>query len=120
MNTKSLLMGIVTGGIAAAAATFLTAPAPGKETRNYVVENKDVWKKQVLELKEDVQSIAKSITELTKEGKETLPVFIKDIKILIQSWKEEISPNEEQLKDDLQSIQDTLQQLEASIDGKEK
>lgn len=120
MNTKSLLFGLVTGGLAAAVATLLSAPASGKETRRYLVENKETWKKQLLELKDDLQNVAKSITVLSKEGKDELKVFIQDIKILIDSWKKEIAPNEEHLKNELQSIQDTLVKLESGLDIKGK
>ncbi|MDZ5470205.1 YtxH domain-containing protein [Bacillus sp. 31A1R] len=115
MKTKTLLLGFIVGGIAAGVTTLLSAPASGKETRNYIKENSNQWRNQLLDLKISLLDLKNSTTSATKEGKEVISTFISDVKILLADWQEDINPNQEQLKFELNSIQETVNELESQI-----
>ncbi|WP_019153353.1 YtxH domain-containing protein [Robertmurraya massiliosenegalensis] len=115
MNKKSLLMGFLIGGISAGVATLLSAPSSGKETRTYMKENTQIWKEQILELTSDLDRLKSSFTVLTKEGKDGISSFIKDVKILVETWKIDMKPHEEQLKKELQTLQNSIQELESTM-----
>ncbi|MEK4149069.1 YtxH domain-containing protein [Robertmurraya sp. FSL W8-0741] len=115
MNKKSFMLGLLIGGISAGVAALLSAPASGKESRIFIKENTHIWKQQLFELAHDLEKIKTSISALTKEGKDTLSSFIKDVKILLETWQIEMKPHEEQLKNELHSIQKTIQELESSL-----
>lgn len=120
MKGKSLLLGFLVGGVAAGITTLLTAPASGKDTRKYIVENKDSLKEQLSILKENVSEVSQSISSLTKEGKEGIGAFIQDIKTLTEAWKTDIAPHQEQLKKELQALQESLNDLELKLESSKK
>ncbi len=109
------MLGLLIGGISAGVAALLSAPASGKETRTYIKENTHMWKQQLLELTHDLEKIKASLVVLTKEGKDNISSFLKDVKILLETWQLEMKPHEEQLKKELHSIQKTIQELESSL-----
>lgn len=115
MKVKSILYGFVIGGVSAGIAAIFSAPLSGKETRYYLKKNKDDIMTEVLEIKLDLVNMKNSITTLTKEGKEGILSFIQEVKVLIETWKNEVRPHQEQIKNEIEIIQEKIQELEASI-----
>lgn len=120
MKTRSLWYGFLIGSISAGIATLLAAPSSGRETRQYLKENKEDIMKQLLEIKINLNELKNSISVLSKEGKVGITAFIQDSKTLIESWQSDIKPNQEKLKNELQSIKETIQELETSIQSPRK
>lgn len=118
MNGKSLAMGFIIGSVAAGITTLLAAPASGKETKNYLKEHKDEWLDALLEMKGNLNELKGAIAVLSKEGKENITAFVQDVKILVESWQEEIKPNQEIIQSELKAIQNTIQEIESSIETK--
>ncbi|MFO1442765.1 YtxH domain-containing protein [Bacillus sp. Bva_UNVM-123] len=115
MRTKSLLLGFLIGGAAASISTLLAAPVSGKEARQYVKKNTDLIKNQLMDLKEQLTSLTSLAITATKEGKETISAFSSDIKTSINSWKQEIIPNQQAIQKELQEIETAIQELEAKL-----
>jgi len=113
MKIKSLFIGLVTGSVLAGAATLLTAPTSGKETRERIKKNKDEIAFTLMELKEKAAAVKEDASTATLAGKETLKTFIADLKILLDNWKEDIKPNKEELTKSIQEIESSIQELEA-------
>lgn len=113
MKIKSLFIGFVTGSILTGAATLLTAPSSGKETRDRIKKNKEDIALTLLELKEKAAAVKEDASTATQAGKETLKTFIADLKILLDNWKEDIEPNKEELTKSIKEIESSIQELEA-------
>jgi gas vesicle protein len=115
MKAKSLLLGFLIGGTAAGISTLLSAPAPGKETRKMIKDNKEALGGQLAELKADFMDLKRSASYASDQGKSALGDFVSDIKYSVSNWQNEIRPQKLELQRDLQSIEQSLTELENSI-----
>jgi gas vesicle protein len=115
LKIKSLLLGILVGGAAAGITTLLTTPASGKETRQYLKENKDLWLNQLSVLKRNLAELKDAAVFASKEGKEGISIFVSDVKSAISDWKKEIRPHQQELQNQIQEIEKTLYDLEKTI-----
>ena len=115
MNGKSLLVGFLAGGAIASIATFLTAPASGKETRSKLAENKNIALSELRELKKSLMQIKESTSAASIEGKNAIGHFIEDVKLAVTKWKVETSPIKEELNKELKALEQTIEELEKSL-----
>ncbi|CAM3650495.1 YtxH domain-containing protein [Mesobacillus zeae] len=115
MKAKSLVLGIIAGGTAAAVATLLTAPASGKETRQKLSANKDEVMKQLSDVKDSLLEMKQSISTLSKEGKTSLETFLHDVKLSVYEWKLNTDSNKAELQKDIKEIEQTIQDLESEL-----
>lgn len=115
MKAKSLLLGFIAGGITAGIATLLSAPSSGVDTVKNLRAQKEVLKEQLLGIKNDLMVLKESVTTLSKEGKAEISGFVQEIKTLIESWQEEISPHQQHLQNELVSIQKAIQEFEETL-----
>lgn len=115
MKAKSLLLGFLVGGTTACIGTLLSAPASGKETRNYLKENKECLKKQLIEVKKQLIDLKNSVVVASKEGKETIASFSSDVKTCINNWKRDILPHQQELQKEIQAIETAIQELETNL-----
>lgn len=119
MKTKSLLLGIIVGGITAGISTLLTAPNSGKETRSYLRNHKDVWSGNLIEIRDHILDLKNVMSTASKEGKETVSTFVTDLKILLEDWQEDIKPHKENIVNELNSIQLAIHELETQLQMEE-
>ncbi|MDE3838128.1 hypothetical protein C0966_01850 [Bacillus methanolicus] len=117
MKLKSLLLGILVGGVSAGIGALLTAPASGKETRQNLKEKKDLLLNQFSVLKKNLAELKDAATYASKEGKEAITTFASDVKSSIDNWKNEISPHQQQLKKEIQDIEKKLNGLEQTLNA---
>lgn len=115
MNGKSLLVGFLAGGAIASIATFLTAPASGKETRSKLAENKNIALSELRELKKSLMQIKESTSAASIEGKKAIGHFIEDVKLAVNKWQVETSPIKEELTKELKALEQTIEELEKSL-----
>ncbi|QED47132.1 YtxH domain-containing protein [Cytobacillus dafuensis] len=118
MNVKSWLLGFFIGGAAAGISVLLTAPNSGKETRQYVREQKESIQKQILDLNKQLIELKNSTIKASKEGKNTISAFSSEVKTSIQKWRDEILPHQQDLQKELHSIELAILDLEKSIEAK--
>ncbi len=119
MKLKSLVIGMVVGGVVGATSTLLSTPASGREVRNQLKESKDQWRNVIEELKTNVTDLKNSLQHLSAEGKDTVSKLSADLKVTIQQWKEQTEPHSKRIQEELDLIQNTLSQLETSINNKQ-
>ncbi|GIN37979.1 YtxH domain-containing protein [Heyndrickxia oleronia] len=115
MNKKSLLFGLIVGGVAGSITALLSAPSSGKELRQQLTNSKDEWIATVKDMTKNANELKKSIHVLTTEGKEMAVQFITDVKSSISEWQNNIETNKENIYSEVQSLRDTIEQLESQI-----
>ncbi|WP_313799200.1 YtxH domain-containing protein [Cytobacillus sp.] len=115
MKTKSLLIGFIIGGTVAGISTLLSAPAPGRDTRNKIQEKKKCIQNQMIELKKKVIHVKDATIHASKEGKKEILAFSSDVKNSINKWKADILPHQQELQKELQAIESAMNELEENI-----
>ncbi|WP_404331136.1 YtxH domain-containing protein [Mesobacillus maritimus] len=115
MNGKSLFLGFLAGGAIAGIATLLSAPAPGRETRNKIATNKNIAIAELQDIKERLLEIKDSASAASIEAKTVFADFIRDIKLALNEWETETAPIKQELAKELKELEQTLEELEKSF-----
>ncbi|MGM0902340.1 MAG: YtxH domain-containing protein [Bacillota bacterium] len=115
MNGKSLILGFLAGGAIAGIATLLSAPSPGKETRNKIATNKNIAMAELQEIKERLLEIKDSASAASIEGRTVFADFIRDIKLALNEWETETAPIKQELTKELKELEETIEELEKSF-----
>ena len=118
MKVTSFLAGFLVGGVAASISTLLTTPKSGEETRISLKETKDVWLKQLVEVKNNLKELQELLATTSTEGIGTVKSFISDLKIAVSHWQKEIQPHQKELQKELEAIELSMQELESEINRK--
>uniref|UniRef100_UPI000AE123B3 YtxH domain-containing protein n=1 Tax=Gracilibacillus sp. JCM 18860 TaxID=1306159 RepID=UPI000AE123B3 len=96
INTKSLMLGIVVGGVVSATATLLSTPKSGKDLRNNMKHYSNEAIDSFNRFREDGMDIKEQITKTSKEGGVSLIKDLSlDVKESIESWKKTVEPPSE-------------------------
>ncbi|MBP3041353.1 YtxH domain-containing protein [Bacillaceae bacterium Marseille-Q3522] len=119
MKAKSFLLGIIAGSVVAGISVLLNAPASGQKTRQNLLRNKDIWLKQIQELKANIFSLMEAAKAATGESKTVIAAFISDMKMLLADWKADIRPHQEAIQKELTAIEKAVDQLTASLNKNE-
>jgi gas vesicle protein len=106
---KSLFVGFLVGSVVAAATTLLTTPKSGNELRKELIDKINYLKKE-----------GKNISNLSKEGVDTLKEVATDVINVIDNWKEEIEPHKQKILDEIKDIQEALDKMENKFEQDEK
>jgi len=115
MKTKSLLFGILVGGIAGSTIALLTAPKSGQDLKRTLYANSQKVKDALITLKTESNEVKNQIIEVSKESASILKDGTKDIQTSIEAWKKDIEPNKAKIYDELKNIESTLEQLEKMV-----
>ncbi|MCM3322118.1 YtxH domain-containing protein [Cytobacillus kochii] len=115
MKAKSLFLGFVVGGVAAAAATLFTAPASGKDTRKYITVQSKSASIQIKELGKQLTDIKNQIVHVGEEGKVALSTLTEDVSSSIKQWKSEILPHQQNLQQEIANIEKSIAELEQTL-----
>ncbi|WP_110114383.1 YtxH domain-containing protein [Bacillus sp. CGMCC 1.16541] len=112
---KSLALGIMVGGTAAAIGALLTTPYSGIEVRRKLKEQKEQIQGTSIDLSEKVTKIKDDIQFVVKEGNTIVKNVAKDVSISLNEFKQEIVPHQESLKHHLEEIEKSLSNLEKHV-----
>jgi gas vesicle protein len=115
LNGKHFLLGFFVGGITLTACTLLAAPASGKETRQVMKDQTNVWLQHLSEVKESLHDLSESIKTASMASTDPLKSFVADLKLTLTNWKKMIEPHQEALKKELDEIELSIQTLESQI-----
>ncbi|MDX8045715.1 YtxH domain-containing protein [Gracilibacillus sp. S3-1-1] len=118
INAKSLVLGVLAGGIVGAAATLLTTPKAGKELRTDVKEKGDDAIRYINHLTSEGVDIKEQITKTSKEGAALIKDLSVDIKNSIESWKKTVEPHQKNIQKYLTQIEESLKELEEKTQSK--
>lgn len=115
MKPKQFIYGFLIGGVVAGVSTLLSTKTSGKETRASFIENKDLWSKQLLELKDNLMDLKNASVSATKEGKVHISQFVQELNDSLTEWKSEIEPHQLELQKEIAQIEESIQQLETEL-----
>jgi gas vesicle protein len=118
MKTKQFLFGFLIGGVAAGFGTLLSAPAPGKKTRESLKQSKDLWLRQLSELKDSIVELKDVSISVSKEGKTQVSHFIAEVNDSIATWKADTHPHQVELKKEISAVETAIQQLEDTLSAR--
>lgn len=120
MKTSTFFLGLVAGSVAAAITVLYSTPQSGNELRKTVKNASVDMKDKCKEIKVKVDDLKESISHLTTEAKETIPVAIDGIKGSIEKWQQSTEPNKNQLEKEIAAIQTALEELEQTLTTQQK
>jgi gas vesicle protein len=112
---KSLVLGILVGGVVGATATLLSAPTSGKELRTKVMNQGVEWKELLENLKLDSLRLKNQIAATSKEGVSLIKDLTKEMKSSIVEWKESVEPHQKNIHQYLEQIESSLRDLEEKV-----
>lgn len=112
INSKSLLLGFLAGGLVSAAATLLTTPKAGKELREDVKIKSDEAIRYMNHLRTEGVDLKEQITKTSKEGAALIKDLSADVKESIESWKKTVEPHQKNIQKYLTQIEESLKELE--------
>lgn len=115
MKAKSVLMGMVVGGVAAGIATLLAAPKSGYETRRTLKANKDEYIGSLKDIKDSVVELKNTVATASKEGKASIQTFVTDVKTALWAWKLETEENKMALQEDIKELEESISDLESEL-----
>ncbi|RSD29280.1 YtxH domain-containing protein [Mesobacillus subterraneus] len=115
MKTKSLLMGMLAGGVAAGIATLLAAPKSGYETRRTLIANKNEFMGSIKDIKEAAVELKDTVSTASKEGKDVIQSFVTDVKTAIFEWKMQTEANKIELQKDVMELEESIKELESEL-----
>ncbi|MBM7541505.1 MULTISPECIES: YtxH domain-containing protein [Amphibacillus] len=119
-NSKSLLLGILAGGVVSAAATLLSAPKSGQETREDIKNHAESVKHSLEKVKVSGKVLSDQIINTSKEGAALIKELSADMKHSVESWKNTIEPHQKNIQLYLTQIEDRLKELEEQTQATEQ
>ena len=111
---KSFFGGFVIGGIAAGITVLLSTPKPGKEVRKDIKNKWENTNANIIDMKVAVDSVKDSVGEFTKKSIPTLQSTVREVKMIINTWKDEIQPNIQHISENLKALNDERSKASAS------
>ncbi len=115
MKAKSVLLGMLAGGVAAGIATLLSTPKTGYETRRTLIANKNEFIGSIKDIKEAAVELKDVVSTASKEGKASIQTFITDVKTAIFEWKLQTEENKKGLQEDVKQLEDSIKELESEL-----
>ncbi|MGM9927197.1 MAG: YtxH domain-containing protein [Bacillus sp. (in: firmicutes)] len=112
MKPKHLLLGFLTGASIVGLTTLLYAPSSGKELRKNIVNNKDEIQDMILEIKAKLTELGIEVSSASRISKETITLFIADVKESIQAWQTDIKPHTDEIHNHMAQIEQAVAELE--------
>lgn len=120
MKASTFLLGLATGTTAAAITVLYSTPKSGSELRLTVKNASIDFKEKFEDISKKLSSLKGSISNLTKEAKETIPDAVNGLKQSFGNWQQATEPNRNHLETELAAIQEALENLEQTIAAQQK
>lgn len=115
MSGKSLFYGFVTGGLVAGAITLLSTPKSGTEVQKLVVSNLNELVNSLSSVKEKTLELKAQVESVAKEGAATFITVSSDVQNSFKEWKKDVEPTVTDIQRSIQEIHETIDQLEREI-----
>lgn len=112
INSKSLLLGILAGGVISAAVTLLSTPKSGREIRADVKQRSEDIIQTMNRLRAEGIDLKEQITKTSKEGAALIKELSSDMKNSIESWRQTVEPHQKNIQKYLTQIEASLKELE--------
>src|SRR5690625_8044652 len=98
INSKSLLLGILAGGVISAAVTLLSTPKSGREIRADVKQRSEDSIQTMNRLREEGMDLKEQITKTSKEGAALIKELSSEMKKSTESWRQTVEPHQKNIQ----------------------
>ncbi|MEK4030949.1 MULTISPECIES: YtxH domain-containing protein [Bacillaceae] len=115
MNKKSLLIGMIAGTAAGAAATLLNTPMSGQQARERLKTAQASLKSNASVIKTDIGQVKQAVMHLKDVSKDNIGEVANGLKVSAGIWKESTEPNIEKLQKDIAEVQKTVEDLQKTL-----
>lgn len=115
MDKKSLLIGMITGTAAGAAATLLNTPMSGQEARKKVKAAQASLKSNARVIKAEIGQVKQAVVHLKDVSKDNIGEVTDSLKVSAGIWKESTEPNIQKLQQDVTEVQKTVEDLQKTL-----
>ncbi|MDC3417270.1 YtxH domain-containing protein [Aquibacillus salsiterrae] len=112
VHGKSLLLGILAGGVVSGTATLFSAPTSGRELRTQAKERGEEIIHSVDKLKTDGRHLTEQIAKSSKEGALLIKDLSEEMKSSIEHFRSTIAPHQKNIQKYLAQIEESLKELE--------
>ncbi|MDA7025989.1 YtxH domain-containing protein [Bacillus sp. CLL-7-23] len=112
---RSLVAGLLVGGVIGGVTALLTTPTSGKNFRKQLKTNCGKFQDTVNKLKNDGVALKEQVIKTAQEGAEIIKDVGSELQSSIQEWKEAIKPHQQDLKKEIAEIEDKIKQLEKTL-----
>ena len=117
MKVSHFLLGAVTGAAIGAATVLINTPNSGEQLRNSLKQSANNLKHQLSDVKKESGNVRHSITLLSIELKNNIPVIINDFRNSLSHFQKEIEPNVIQLKTEIEHLSDSMAEIEKNLNN---
>lgn len=117
MKISHFLLGAVTGAAVGAVAVLFNTPNSGEEVRNNLKQNANHLKDQLSDVKKESGNVKESITLLSTELKNNIPVIINGLRSSLSNFQKEIEPNVNQLKANIENLNESMVEIEKNLNN---
>jgi gas vesicle protein len=114
-NKKSLLLGVLLGGLVGSISTLFTTSMSGKELRKKLQTNKSILIEHSSEIKTNGANLINQIRESTKHSAQELGLLSKELKTTLIKWDESTKTTRKSIQKELSDIEDSLENLEKTF-----
>lgn len=118
MNKKSLLIGVIAGTAAGAAATLLNTPMSGQQAREKLKTAQASFKSNARVIKTEIGQVKQAVIHLKDVSKDNIGEVANGLKMSAGVWKESTEPNIERLQKDITEVQKTVEDLQKTLPAK--
>ena len=115
MKISHFLLGAVTGAAVGAATVLFNTPESGEKLRNSLKQSANNLKDQLADVKKESGNVKQSITLLSIELKNNIPVIINDFRNSLTHFQKEIEPNVNQLKTGIENLNSSIAEIEKNL-----
>jgi len=110
-KTKSFIGGFIAGGLAAGLTVLLTTPKSGREVRSGVKDKLKETSFNLIDMKTAALSVKDSVTEFTRKSVPTLKTTAREIKTIIDTWRDDIQPNIQRISSHIKELDEETEKL---------
>ncbi|GAA0314056.1 hypothetical protein GCM10008967_00700 [Bacillus carboniphilus] len=115
MKIRSLITGVLVGGLIGSATVLFTTPTSGREVRTSLKNGTKEWGSLVKDVQNKASNVKTDVLKLVSEGKKAAGIVQNQMKPSIQQWKNSLDPQMEEFRKEMEEIQKQFQHLEQSI-----
>lgn len=115
MKAKTFFTGVTVGIVAGIVAAIATTPQSGKQLRRNIVQNANIAKEQLDDVKYELLNVKQSIVTATNEAKNNIPLIINELSEAITNFKQEIEPDALKLQQEIEALQKSISEIENNL-----
>ncbi len=114
-NNKSLVLGLIVGGVIGGMTALLSTPSSGKELRSQINLNRKQIEDLLQQLKKESKALKDQLILTAKESTEVAKEVSADLMKSIQQFQNETEPHKENIMKEIENLDHKIKQLEKTL-----